>query len=441
MDNKNRHRDPESRPIFKSGVFKLIYPGVGIKRWILVGATGIAFLSVGSAFILRRAFDLRPPSYFPYYLEGSIVAVVGIVTVLLAIYGLYRSMGPVLFNSASINSIADTIYTRRSRGRGPRIVVVGGGTGLSVLLRGLKAYTDNLSAIVTVGDDGGSSGRLRRELGVLPPGDFRNCIVAMSDSEPIVAELFQYRFDQGEGLEGHSFGNLFIAAMTNVTGSFERALHESSRVLAVHGQILPATMDSLTISAEMDHGVILRGESSIRETGGRINRVMIEPEDATPYGPVVEAINDAQLILIGPGSLYTSILPNLLVKGVASAITNADATTMYICNVAVERGETDGYSIADHLRALQDHTLTEIVDYVLANDLTPGDPGRPFLSELVADDGRRSPHASFMLADLADPEHSVRHDSEKLARFVMEVYENSRKSGSRKKTTRPIIRS
>lgn len=428
MDTKNRHRDSESRSIFKSGIFKLIYPGVGIKRWILVAAVGIAFLSVGGAFILRRAFDLRPPSYFPYYLEGSLVAAVGVITVLLAIYGLYRSIGPVLFNSASINSIADTIYTRRSRGRGPRIVVIGGGTGLSVLLRGLKAYTDNLSAIVTVGDDGGSSGRLRRELGVLPPGDFRNCIVAMSDSEPIVAELFQYRFDQGEGLEGHSFGNLFIAAMTNVTGSFERALHESSRVLAVHGQILPATMESLMLTAEMDDGVILRGESSIRGAGGRIIRVMIEPEDATPYGPAIEAINDAQLILIGPGSLYTSILPDLLVKNVASAIENADATAMYICNVAIEKGETDGYSIADHLQALQAHTLTRIVDYVVANDLSHGDLGRLGLGELVADDGRRSPHVSFMLADLADPEHPVRHDSTKLARFVMEIFEDSRKS-------------
>lgn len=438
MDTKNRYRDSESRTLFQSGIFKLIYPGVGIKRWILVGSVGVAFLSVGGAFILRRALDLRPPSYFPYYLEGSLVAAVGVIIVLLAIYGLYRSMGPVLFNSASINSLADTIYTRRSRGRGPRIVVIGGGTGLSVLLRGLKAYTDNLSAIVTVGDDGGSSGRLRRELGVLPPGDFRNCIVAMSDSEPIVAELFQYRFDQGEGLEGHSFGNLFIAAMTNVTGSFERALHESSRVLAVHGQILPATMDSLMLAAEMDDGVILRGESSIRGAGGRIVRVMIEPEDATPYGPAIEAINDAQLILIGPGSLYTSILPDLLVQNVTNAIENADATAMYICNVAIEKGETDDYSIADHLQALQRHTVAGIVDYVVANDMPRGEMAHG-PSELVADDGCRSPHARFMLGDLSDPEHPVRHDSAKLARFVMEVFDDSRKSNSHKKMARRII--
>ena len=429
MRTNNGSKEPEKERLPGIGLFKLIYPGVGIKRWLLVGAIGIALLSVGGAFLLRRLFDLRPPAFFPYYLEGSILAAIGILTVLFAIYGLYRSLGPVLFDSASINSLADTIYTRRSRGRGPRIVAVGGGTGLSVLLRGLKAYTDNLSAIVTVGDDGGSSGRLRRELGVLPPGDFRNCIVAMSDSEPLVAELFQYRFDQGEGLEGHSFGNLFIAAMTNVTGSFERALYESSRVLAVHGQVLPASLDSLRLSAEMSDGTVIRGESSITETGGSIRRVTIEPEDADAYAPALEAIADAQLIVIGPGSLYTSILPDLLVKDVATAIAKSDAITIYVCNVATEKGETDGYSVADHVAALQAHTMPEIVDYVVANDL-PRDLGDRFHGEPVVDDGRRLPHVTFMPADLTDPEHPVRHDSTKLAQAILEVYEGNRKSGS-----------
>ena len=419
-DNGSRKRGPRRLP--GVGLFRLIYPGVGIKRWLLVGAIGIAFLSVGGAFLLRRLFDLRPPAFFPYYLEGSILAAVGVLIVLFAVYGLYRSLGPVLFGSASVNSLADTIYTRRLRGRGPRIVAIGGGTGLSVLLRGLKEHTDNLSAIVTVGDDGGSSGRLRRELGILPPGDFRNCIVAMSDSEPLVAELFQYRFDRGEGLEGHSFGNLFIAAMTNITGSFEKALKESSRVLAVHGQILPATLNRIRLSAEMSDGAVIRGESAITEAGGSIRRVMIEPEDTEAYGPALEAIADAQLIVIGPGSLYTSILPDLLVKDIARAIARADATTMYVCNVATEEGETDDYSVADHVEALQAHTLPEIVDYVVVNEL-PREIRDPLLGEPVLDDGRSLSRVTLMPADLTDPEHPVRHDSSKLARAILEVYE------------------
>ena len=415
-----------------SGLVKLVYPGVGIKRWLLVGAAGIALLSVGGAFLLRRLFDLRPPAYFPYYVEDAAIAALGIVIVLFAIYGLYRSLGPVLFDSASLNSLAGTIYARRALGRGPRIAVIGGGTGLSVLLRGLKEHTDNLSAIVTVGDDGGSSGRLRRELGVLPPGDFRNCIVAMSDSEPLVTQLFQYRFDQGEGLEGHSFGNLFIAAMTGVTGSFERALYESSRVLAVHGQILPTTLASLGLSATMDDGTVVKGESAITEHGGRISKVMIEPEDAEAYPPTLEAIAEAQLIVIGPGSLYSSILPDLLVSGVSAAIGESSAMKVYVCNVATQKGETDGYTVVDHVKSIQAHTFPDIVDVVVAND-APRDLGPRFLGEPVIDGGQPVDRVSVASFDLTDAEHPVRHDSRKLARAVIDVYEGkyaaSRRSG------------
>ena len=289
-----------------SGLLKLFYLGMGVKRWLLVGAFGIAVCSIGFAYLLRKLFELRFPNFLPSYYEGILLMAVGVLTILLAIYGLYRSVGPLLLSTPNINSMADTIYARRSRGRGPRVVAIGGGTGLSVLLRGLKAHTDNLSAIVTVGDDGGSSGRLRRELGVLPPGDFRNCLVAMSDAESLVTELFQYRFNEGNGLEGHSFGNLFIAAMTNVTGSFERALYESSRVLAVHGQILPTTTANLSLSARMTDGSLVHGESLIGGREGTIERIVIEPEDAQAYPPALKAIGEAQIIVIGPGSLYTS---------------------------------------------------------------------------------------------------------------------------------------
>ena len=286
-----------------TGLLRLLYPGLGLKRWLLVGAMGIAVWSIGVAFLLRKVFDVRPPDFLPSYYEGILLLVAAVGLIALALYGLYRSIGPLVLSHDNIDSLADTIYTRRARGRGPRIVAIGGGTGLSVLLRGLKAYTDNITAIITVADDGGSSGRLRRELGVLPPGDFRNCIVAMSDSESLLAELFQYRFDQGDGLKGHSFGNLFIAAMTGVTQNFEKALLESSKVLAVHGQVVPATVANLRLSARLRDGNTVRGESDITEHGGEIEHLSIEPADAEAYAPAMEAIRDAQMVVIGPGSL------------------------------------------------------------------------------------------------------------------------------------------
>ena len=407
-------------------ILKLSYPGMGLKRWLLFGAVGIAVGSIGAAFMLRKLFELTFPNFLPSYFGGFLLLGVGVLAILLAIYGLFRSIGPLLLSSPTIDTIAETIYTRRSRGRGPRIVAIGGGTGLSVLLRGLKAYTDNLTAIITVADDGGSSGRLRREMGVLPPGDFRNCLVAMSERESFLTELFQYRFDQGNGLAGHSFGNLFIAAMTNVTNSFEQALHESSRVLAVHGQIVPATVGNLSLAARIKGGGIVTGESSITERGGEIEQLFIEPSDARAYPLAEEAIQQAQIIVIGPGSLYTSILPNLLVSGIAGAIKNADATKIYVCNVATERGETFGYSVTDHCEALERHTFPGIVDCVLANR-NPAELGDRYDGESVTHDGSPLMHAKMQVADLVDVDHPVRHDPEKLAHAIVEIYRRGAK--------------
>ena len=269
-----------------AGVFKLLYPGVGVKRWLLVGAAGVCVWSIGAAFMLRKLFALPFPDFLPSYYEGILLLGVGIVVVSLAVYGLYRSIGPLVLVPNAMDGLASTIYTRRSRAGGPRVVAIGGGTGLSVLLRGLKAHTDNLTAVITVADDGGSSGRLRKELGVLPPGDFRNCLVALSEAEPLLTELFQYRFDQGNGLTGHSFGNLFLVAMSNVTHSFDRALLESSRVLAVHGQIVPATVADLSLSAILKDGSCVDGESDITQRGGDIDRLFIDPpgRPGLPHG-------------------------------------------------------------------------------------------------------------------------------------------------------------
>lgn len=416
-------------------MLKLLVPGIGLKRWLLLGTAGISVCSIGLAYIIRRIFALGLPDFLPGYLEGAFLLGIGILLILLASYGLYRSIAPLLLTSPTLDGLANTIYTRRSLGRGPRIVTIGGGTGLSVLLRGLKVHTDNLTAIVTVGDDGGSSGRLRRELGVLPPGDFRNCLVAMSDAEPLVTELFQYRFNQGNGLEGHSFGNLFIAAMTNVTDSFEQALYESSRVLAVHGHIVPATTANLRLSARLSDGSLVEGESNISEAGGEIHELLIDPPDAAAHPVAVQAILDAEVIVIGPGSLYTSILPNLMVTGIADAIRESKAAKIYVCNVATQKGETEGYSIADHHEVLKRHTSADIVNQVVAND-TPVELGPEFYGTPVTYDGHPLKDARLELADLTSTEHPVRHDSEKLARTIMDVYHRGNKLKSFIKFTR-----
>ena len=410
-------------------LLRLLYPGLSLKRWLLVGAAGIAVCSVGLAYLLRKLFALTFPDFLPSYSEGILLIVLGIAVILLAVYGLYRSIGPLVLASGTIDSLAETIYNRRSRGRGPRIVAIGGGTGLSVLLRGLKAYTDNLTAIITVADDGGSSGRLRRELGVLPPGDFRACLVAMSESESLLTELFQYRFEQGDGLKGHSFGNLFIVAMNSVTNSFEQALSESSKVLAVHGQIVPASVANLSLSAILKDGTKVIGESSITERGGEIERLLIEPADADAYPPAVEAIEQAEVVVIGPGSLFTSILPDLLVSGIAGALRDTAATKIYVCNVATQRGETEGYSVADHVDALYRHTFPNVVDHVVANDNLV-ELGSRFMGEPVTSNDTPLRHATLKLADLIDPTHPVRHDSDKLARVVVDLYRKGRRSQS-----------
>lgn len=257
----------------------------------------------------------------------------------------------------------------RQLGHGPRVVVIGGGTGLSTLLRGIKEHTSNVTAIVTVADDGGSSGRLRKEMGVLPPGDIRNCLVALADSEPLMARLFQYRFPEGDptGLGGHTFGNLFIATMSAITGDFEKAVKESSRVLAVRGKVLPSTLEDVALAAECEGGRIVDGESTISRCGVRITRVFLKPREPKALPEAVEAIRDADVVILGPGSLFTSVLPNLLVRGIASAIRRGEALRVYVCNVMTQPGETDGFTASDHVRAIFEHVGEGLVEHVLVN--------------------------------------------------------------------------
>ena len=244
------------------------------------------------------------------------------------------------------------------------ICTIGGGTGSSVLLRGLKNCTDFLTAIVTVSDDGGSSGILRKELGVLPPGDFRNCVAALSDSENIIKELFDYRFDQGKGLKGHSLGNLLIAAMSDITGNFEEGLNQSAKILGAKGTVLPSSLDDIVLQAKLTDGSKVNGESLIPLKKGKISSVNLNPESAKGTDSAINALTKADLIIVGPGSLYTSLIPPLLVKDLTNVIKESSALKIYICNVATQKGETDGFSVFDHIVAIEEHTYKDIFDYL-----------------------------------------------------------------------------
>lgn len=313
----------------------------------------------------------------------------------------------------------------------PRVVAIGGGTGLSTLLRGLKAHTPHITAIVTVADDGGSSGRLRRELGVLPPGDLRNCIAALADDEALITQLFQYRFGQGSGLNGHSFGNLFITALAGVTGSFERALVEAARVLAVQGRILPSTLENVTLVADVKNGrgaapdlIRVQGESSISKAGRPIERVFLRPDGARAYPEAVRAILDADLIVAGPGSLFTSVLPNLLVGDIARAVAASPAIRLYVCNLATQPGETDEFDVGDHVAALHRHVSWDLFPTVLANEGTLL-TGQPNLAPVALHYPANSRYR-VITGDMSDPATPWRHHSANLAERVIAFYNSQR---------------
>jgi len=414
---------------------KLLQPGMELKRWALLVFVGIVLTSLGFAYLLVHIYRVQPLpeaaatvtlQFIERPVRGVLFILLGVGALLLGVVKLNQSF-LTAYVRRSQGNVLQSIYNYRSRQRGPKVVVIGGGTGLSIALRGLKEHTSNLTAIVTVADDGGSSGRLRRDLGVLPPGDFRNCLVALADVEPLMENLFQYRFNHGSELDGHSFGNLFIVAMSEVTGSFERALQESSRVLAVRGQVFPSTLANLTLCAEMDDSAMVHGESKITESGRRIRRVYLQPDSPDAFPEAVKAIEEAELLVVGPGSLYTSVLPNLLVTGICEAILRSPAMKVYVCNVATEPGETDGYSIDDHVEALRRHLpdRENPFHYVVANSQL----GYPLPSsgkvQPVVPDEYRNGHASpnVVLADVVDEANAVRHDSAKLAHTLMALHD------------------
>ncbi len=314
-----------------------------------------------------------------------------------------------------------------------KIVVIGGGTGLSVLLKGLKKYTAELTAIVTVSDDGGSSGRLRAELGILPPGDIRSCLVALAETETLMDKIFQHRFEQGAGIAGHNLGNLLLLAMTEITGDFVSAIKEVSRVLAVRGQVIPSTLDHVALGARMSDGAIITGETAIRNYNQRIDNVYLIPQACRPVPASIEAILEADAIILGPGSLYTSIIPNLLVEGVSQAIARSKAVKIYVSNIMTEQGETDDFSALDHLRVIMDYVEEPIVDYVIINNGTIDDLRlRRYQEEKavpVADSYQQimAMGIKVLTEDLVSDAEVAWHDANKLACSIMKIIKASRR--------------
>ena len=346
-----------------------LIPGLRIKRWFLLIALGAITAAIGITFlfkleplyyivdITKDLFHMVPPEPI-----GALLIFIGII---LFIMSWKKTSYTMMDNPEKINqrqNMGEVLYRKMKLDHGPKIVAIGGGTGLSTLLRGIKKITNNVTAIVTVGDDGGSSGRLREQMGVLPPGDIRNCIAGLADDDDIVTKLFQYRFKNGEGLEGHSFGNLFITAMTAVCGDMVTAIRESSKVLLIRGRVLPATCDDMKLYAKMEDDSIVRGESNIPEAHKKIMQLCCEPEDCKPAPDVIDAIKNADLIVMGPGSLYTSVISNFLVKDITRAVWKSKAKKMYICNAMTQPGETDNYSVSDHVKTIFEHVRLDDID-------------------------------------------------------------------------------
>ncbi len=427
--------------------------GIGVKRWLIVLGIGAIVVGTGiSALIisLRRSgalpvgiYGLLTLQFLPLGIRILLPLLGGSLIMLLAIVRLGTNLiAP--FRMPDEN-VADSLYRYSQRGRGARIVAIGGGTGLPNLLRGLTEFTSNITAVITVADDGGSSGRLRRELGLLPPGDFRNNIAALARDEALMTQLLQYRFggrsndDSGNEpsgqLQGHAFGNLLLAALAGITGSFDEALAAAGRVLAIRGRVLPSTLANVLLGAEVimagkSGTQRIIGESIIPKSGGRISKVFLEPSDPPAYPQAVQSILQADVVIIGPGSLFTSILPNLLVPGISNALYRTTATRIYVCNLATQPGETDNYTVADHVSAIDDHVVRERsndrhwIDMVVANGnlSVPMDTGGGFTVFVQPD---APPDVPMTIFDLVDEEQPWRHDSNKLAKAIAEIARDS----------------
>lgn len=390
--------------------------GLNVKRWLLAIAIGL--LALDSA-LVQWLTDAPRWSY-------AVMALMAAGGAFLTAFGLNRLVTHVekVVHSGGGRPLLASLQRERPGSARIRVVCIGGGNGLSTVLRGLKGYCDAMTAIVTVADDGGSSGRLRRDLGVVPPGDIRNCLAALADEEELLTTLFRYRWAGGE-LAGHSFGNLFLTAMADIAGDFEKGVRLASRVLAVRGQVLPVSLDSITLVAHLADGREVVGESAITAAGGEIAHLRLEPETPVPLPDAIQAIETADVILLGPGSLYTSILPNLLVPGIAGAVARSRAAKLFICNVMTQPGETQAFSAADHLAALERHLGSTLVDAILVNDHMPTRLLAQYeaagsIPVRIDREALEAMGVSLVVGDLlSEGDDRVRHDPDKLARRVL----------------------
>jgi uncharacterized cofD-like protein len=409
---------------FRARFIRWMRPGIKIKRWLGLGLFGILVTAIGLNHTLNH---LLPPYGAELSLLNSIVVFsLGLMCIGSAGYGVFYTL-TAPYRDIHRRPIAEVLYTQGRRRRGLRVVAIGGGSGLPSVLRAMKPYTSNITAVVTVADDGGSSGRLRRDMGVLPPGDLRNNIAALADDESLMTRLFQYRFNQGD-LKGHAFGNLFIAALTGIAGSLEQALVETERVLNIQGRVLPSTLRDVQLVASVqlpgsDELVQITGESNIPVNGGRIDRVQLEPSNIEAYDESVRAILDADIVIIGPGSLFTSILPNLLVKGIAEALRATSAYKIYICNVATQPGETEGFTVADHVMALERHIGRGVFQAVVANNVFPVENAgeNTVYVQAVSEHHEIAQRYEVVYTDLTDHQQPWRHDSKKLADIILTI--------------------
>lgn len=411
--------------------FEWFRPGIRVKRWLALGVIGLVCISFGLSYMVNNYYwdILKTILSIFLIISGCVFITISVRYVVKTFFVAISNTGFKM--SLDSERLSNLLYEKRILIKGPKIVAIGGGTGLSTMLRGLKSFSSNITAVVTVADDGGGSGVLRQDLGMLPPGDIRNCVLALADTEPIMEKLLQYRFEDGI-LKGQSFGNLFLAAMDGISSSFEEAVRKMSDVLAVTGNVLPVTLDDVKLCAELSDGYIICGESKIGKHNsfhpGPIGKVYLEPNNVKPLQDALDAIAEADVLVLGPGSLYTSIIANLLVDGVCDAIKKSNGIKVYVCNVMTQPGETDGYSVTDHIRALERHSYDKIIDYCIINTASIPDG----LKESYALDGAEMVKIDYgpinkagikiIGSDLVGIKNNlVRHDPDKLAGAIINL--------------------
>ena len=405
--------------------FKWFYPGMGVKRWLTLSFIGIVLIVAGGQFLAGPTTLFRAVGIL-YMFLGIVIIAFGMKQII------FTFIGVVLPEREE--ELVDLVYQKKHLERGFKIVTIGGGTGLSTLLQGLKQYTSNLTAVVTVADEGGSSGKLRQDFDILPPGDIRNCLVALADTSPLMEDLFQYRFEGESAFSGHSFGNIFILALSRVTEGFEQAVQAASKILAICGRVVPASLNKIRLVAELEDGSIALGEENITKRNNKspIKRLSLQPLHCEPTVSAIQALKDADAIILGPGSLYTSIIPNLLIGLVSETINNSSAVKIYVCNVMTQPGESDHYKVIDHIKALYGNTQLRSIDYVVINNSTISKA----LAERYAAQGSYQVKASacdikkmgiapvedsFTAVGEQEKKEHLRHNPRRLATAIMDI--------------------